>query len=229
MKVASLLEYGRKRANPLAEATNNIRLAESDLTDDTVGRDYLSANVAAARSVVSAVVDGTTYALVSSLDDLEDNLITFMRRFEADPIFVEASYAGGGGALAVEHIGATTLDKLIFDDASEHDLVRQTTVTITHEYRIDIEANDDADLVIGATTGAIDVPATISGQAATLVTEIDTDMGAATVETTIVTEDLVSTPNVFKVRIFVDATAGVPTYDGVAMTYVKRDIEEVFS
>ena len=228
MKVSSLLEYGRKRANILAQAENNIRLPESDLTDDTVGRDYLSAAVAAARTVASVVVDGTTYALVSSLADLDDNLKTFIRRFEADPTFITASYSGG--TLVVEHFGAAVVDKLIFDDDSEFDMARTTTVNISRKFTFTVEADGDADLVVGSDTEAIDVPAAVTAGANETALKDAIDAGSYTLlETTEVVANTTANPAVFEVAIYVNIDDGVPTFGGDQLTYEKRDIEEVFS
>jgi hypothetical protein len=228
MKVNSLTDYGRKRANPLASATNNIRLSACDVTGDVVGEDYKTGTVAAARTVVSATIDGVEYALISTQAELETNLLALVRRLEADP--VKIIYSLVGTTLTITHYGATTIEKLVFDDASEFVFARAETITLSHKYTFSVIANGDDDLIVGGTTEAIDVPAAVTAGANETALKDAIDAGGYTLtETTVVVANLSGDTDVFDVTIYVNQDDGAPTFAGNSLTYVWREDQELFS
>lgn len=195
--VDSLLNFGRKRANPLATSTNSLRLTDCPCTEDPVCQDSLEITLEEGVTVTSVNFNGEDFPvgncveskegkdviIPAPIDPIADTngfwnfLHSLVRKYEADPtkILVEVKE----GTLHIIHYGACVFKSITLSNGEVKELQRACNVIRCKLYQKAVEAAEVVTINIGEVSAEFTAPEALN------------EAGAATLAEAINASDLV--------------------------------------
>lgn len=181
-----LSQVGQLRANPLANISNFVRLAECECVGTPTCSDNGSTTLADTVVVQTFTYQGTVYTfsptiLVNDPEAIEQALFAVIGLYEVDPI-INVAYTGG--ALVVEHIGAGTLS-LIVTSGNDQTLTRSCNLETICEYSFCVDGAVEIDGVALANS-PYEYDSVTPANNAAIAADLVTDLEAAITDSSVV-------------------------------------------